>query len=246
MKIDFLRPDSADISQIDALAKLGANKTDIASVLGITDVQLSKWQGKSKAVAEILKPKALPEFTMNHPEYAPMVEEAFVCGTKRFYRFKEEYRLPAGRYKYYYAFLREVDLRVSLDVLKQYVTAFKDILNGGNKGKGISLGSLWELVLNLETRTKLAFEPAGVRNLASVCYFDETEDLTTYDTAYGKQKIKLWDDHGVHDFFLTRPIDELLNLRGTSHESLLEYLNQTEEIIQDLNSGLSKVSEENS
>lgn len=225
---------------------LGGNRVDICSVLLIPETTLIAWEANYLEVAEILKKKPRPEFTMNHPEYAPMVEEAFVCGTKRFYRFKEEYRLPAGRYKYYYAFLREVDLRVSLDVLKQYVTAFKDILNGGNKGKGISLGSLWELVLNLETRTKLAFEPAGVRNLASVCYFDETEDLTTYDTAYGKQKIKLWDDHGVHDFFLTRPIDELLNLRGTSQESLLEYLNQAEEIIQDLNSGLSKVLEENS
>lgn len=243
--MNILRPTKVDITQITKLAGLGANHSDIAYILGVTVFDLQKWQAKNQTISDALKPKSRPSETIHHPDFAPMVEEAFSCGVKRFYRFKEEYRMPSGRYKYYYASLREVDLRASLSVLTNYIDAFKNILNGGKKGT-VSMGSLWELVLNLESRTKLAFEPMGVKNLASVAYFDETEDLTTFDGNYGKEKIKLWEEHGMLDFFLTRPIGELLNLSGISVESLTDYLNQAEEVLKDLNSGLQKVSEENS
>lgn len=243
--MNILRPSKSDVTQITKLVGLGANHSDISYVLGITLVELDKWKAKNHTIQEALKPKARPEYTMNHPDYAPMVEEAFVCGTKRFYRFKEEYRMSTGRYKYYYAALREVDLRASLETLTNYVNALESALNGGKKGT-INLGGLWEILINLKNRLKLAFEPAGVKNLAAIAYFDETEDLTTFDAEYGKKKIKLWEDHNIHDFFLTKPIGELLNLSGTSIESLQDYLNQAEMILEELNSGLQKVSEENS
>lgn len=240
----LLRPNKHDIRQIQSLVRLGANHFDIASVLGITEDRLKKWETRNPKVAEILKPKPRPEFTLNHPEYAPMVEEAFTCGGKRFYRFKEEYRQSTGRYKYYYAALREVDLRADLNTLKEYISAFKNILDGGKNGKQISLEALWKLIFNLESRINLAFEPAGVKNLAAIAYFDETEDLTSYDAEYGKQKVKLWEDHGIHDFFLTRPIGELLGLNSTLDESFLTYLKTAEQILTDLNSGLRTLSEE--
>jgi hypothetical protein len=244
--MNLLRPTKSDIKQIESLVKLGCNRKDIALVLLITDAKLERWEKNNSEIASILKQKAVPEYTMNHPDYAPMVEEAFTCGGKRYYRVKEEYRMPAGRYKYYYAYLREVDQRMNLEKLVEYTEAFELVLNGGEKGKQINMGRLWELVLNLKSRTKLAFEPEGVRNLAAVAYFDETEDLTSFSVAYGREKIKHWNDHQIHDFFLTKPIGELLNLSNTSTESLVQYLNQAETIMMDLNSGLQRVSEENS
>lgn len=245
IRMNFLRPTKSDIRQIDALSKLCVSMDDAAKVLGISDATLQKWKERNSRIAEALKPKPRPEYTLNHPDFAPMVEEAFVCGGKRFYRFKDEFKMSTGRYKYYYAELRTVDLRMSLDKLKEYVTAFKAVLNGGKKNT-INMGALWELILNLETRTKLAFEPASVKNLAAVAYFDDTEDLTTFDPEYGRQKIKLWEEHNIHDFFFKKPIGELLNLNDSSITSCLEYLPMAEEILADLNSGLQKVSEENS
>jgi hypothetical protein len=244
--MNLLRPTRTDIKQIETLAKLGCNRKDIAQILLITDAKLERWEKNNSEVSHLLKAKAQPEYNMNHPDYAPMVEEAFTCAGKRFYRFKEEFRMPTGRYKYYYAYLREVDLRMSMDKLVEFTDAFELILNGGEKGKGINMGKIWELVLNIKSRVKLAFEPQGVRNLAAVAYFDETEDLTSFNMSYGRDKIALWDSHGIHDFFLTKPIGELLNLNKSSTESLLQYLNQAETILMDLNSGLLKVSEENS
>jgi len=244
--MNILRPFKSDIKQIESLVKLGCNKPDIAMVLHLTEVQLSKWEYKNTQVAELLKPKARPEFTLTHPDYAPMVEEAFACGGKRFYRFKEEYRMSTGRYKYYYSTLRELELKLSLKNLQEYVDAFKLVLEGGSKKKTISLNDLNKLVINLESRIKLAFDTQTVKKLAAVAYFDETEDLTTYIDKYGEQKIKLWEEHNVYDFFLTKPIGELFNLKSISVEYLQEHLRIQDGITQDLNLDLRKVVEDNS
>lgn len=242
---NILRPYKSDITQIDKLVKLGVSKTDIATILGITDDQLGKWEAKNTTVCEILKPKARPEYTLSHPDFAPMVEEAFPCAGVRYYRFKEEYRQSTGRYKYYYATLRELELKMSLDHLQKFVDAFKVVLNGGSK-KRIELTDLHKLVLNLESRIALAFDPATIKKLAAVAYFDDTEDLTSFNEKYGKRKIEIWEENKVYDFFLTRPIGELWGANNTSVDSLVEHLTQMQEIVQDLNSNLQTVLEDNS
>jgi hypothetical protein len=126
------------------------------------------------------------------------------------------------------------------------VEAFKAILNGGGKKKTISINDMNKLVINMESRLELAFDTSTIRRLAAVAYFDETEDLTTYDDKYGKEKIKLWKDNNVYDFFLTRPIGELYNLKNISVDSLVEHLNLMDGVIKDLNYNLRKVSEDNS
>ncbi len=242
----IFRPTKSDIRQIESLVKLGCNRDDIAMVLSITPAKLDTWEAKNTAVAELLKPKARPEYTIAHPEFAPAVEEAFTCGGRRFYRFVDEYRMPAGRYKYYYAFLREIEMHMSLDKLKEYVTAFKNILNGANQKRGIQMGDLWKLVWNLDTIIALDFDPQTVRNLACAAYFDESEDLTTFDMKYGQEKLKLWEAHNLQDFFLTKPISELLGVKDLSIASLEDFLSEREAILKELDSDLQTVLRENS
>jgi hypothetical protein len=244
--MNLLRPYKSDIKQIESLVRLGCNKSDIAMVLHLTKTQLNKWEYKNTQVAELLKPKALPEYTLNHPDYAPIVEEAFTCAGKRYYRFKEEYRMSTGRYKYYYSTLRELELKLSLSDLEKYVSAFELVLNGGAKKKTISLTSLHELLVNLKSRIKLAFDTSTIKRLAAIAYFDETEDLTTFSEKYGNQKLEIWEDHKIYDFFLTRPIGELFNLKNISADSLAEHLKVMDGIIKDLNSNLQTVLEDNS
>lgn len=243
--MNIFRPSKHDIYQIEKFATLGVNRNDIADILNISPSRLTIWEEGNSEIRSFLKSKARPEFTLLHPDYAHMVEEAFTCAGKRFFRFKEEFRMSTGRYKYYYATLREIELKVSLETLKKYIDAFKLVLNGGNK-KTISIGDLWKLVINLESRLELAFDPTTVKELAAIAYFDDTEDLTTYNQKYGHEKIKVWEQHGTYDFFLTKPIGELFNVNSSSVESLVEYLNQANGIIQELNSNLQTVSEDNS
>lgn len=186
-----------------------------------------------------------PAFNLNHPDIAPQVELAFEAAGVRYYRFKEEFRIPAGRYKYIHNALREMDLRMSREKLLEYISEFERCLNGTGKKKEIEIGLLWQLVLNMKSRARLPFDADTVKRFAAVTYFDDTEDLSTYDRSYGQKKIELWEKNNVNDFFLTSPIGELLNLNSTSVEQLKDYLTTSMEILEELNSGLSKVSQEN-
>lgn len=195
-----------------------------------------------KTVRKKTTPK--PEFNISHTDIKHKVEVAFKVKGRTYYRFIHERDVPAGRYKYIYAFVREMELMMNLDTLKKFVAEFKKVLNGGDK-KIIDIGRMWQLILNLETRTSLAFEPAGVERLASVVYFDDTEDLSTYNRKHCDDKIKFWKDNNVLDFFLTRPIGELLGLKNTSITSLQTYITEAQEILKELTFEAPIVSSEN-
>lgn len=174
-----------------------------------------------------------PVFNIYHPDIADQVEMAFEAGGKKFYRFIDQYQMPTGRYKYIVAATREVDLRMSIELLKEYMNEIRTALNG-SKGK-VDLESIWKILFNIETRISLAFEPNTVKKLASVCYFTDSEILTTWDSKKdGKEKIKLWDEHNCLDFFLTKPISELLRLNDSSLISLQTYLSQIYPILEEL------------
>lgn len=192
------------------------------------------------------KKKPTPEFNLKHVDVRHQVEVAFTVGGKSYYRFSEERLIPAGRYKYIYAILKEVDLRMSRETLQNYVKDFKDLLNGAGPKKMIQIGELWKLILNLESRVALAFDPETIERLATVIYFDETEDLSTYDKKHGQAKIAHWKKYDYIGFFLTKPMGELLGLKNTSIESLQAYIIQTQQLIQDLTQDQQKVSLENS
>lgn len=197
-----------------------------------------------KFLRKFFQKKVRPEFNAHHPDIAPAIEEAFKVKGVIYYRFKEERLIPAGRYKYIYAHLREVDMRMDLSTLKTYVNEFKSVLSGTKKV--INIGDLWKLVLNLESRIALAFEPASVERLASVIYFDDSEDLSTWDKKYGAQKVDLWKANKCMDFFLTRPMGELLGVRDISTTSLEASIVEHQEIINILTSDLRNLSLENS
>lgn len=191
------------------------------------------------------KKKPTPEFNLSHPDIRHQVEEAFKAGGRIYYRFKEERLIPAGRHKYIYAFLKEVDLVMTRETLQNYIKDFKALLNGAGAKKTIQLTELMKLVLNLESRVALGMDPEIVERLAAVVYFDENEDLSTYDRKYGNEKISHWKKHNVHDFFLTKPMGELLGLKGISIESLQVSIAQATEMIKNLTEDQQKASLEN-
>lgn len=191
--------------------------------------------------------KAKPAFNRNHEDNKHITELAFKAGGRSYYRFKEEKLIPTGRYKYIYAHLKEVDMRMNRETLLAYVKDFKDLLNGSGSKKIIQIGELWKLVINLESRVSLAFEPATIERLASVIYFDDSEDLSTYDRKYGQKKIDFWTENNVKDFFLTKPISELLGLKDISIISLDEnYIQPTLDLIKNLTLDQQTLSSENS
>jgi hypothetical protein len=198
------------------------------------------------------KPKE-PPFNIHHPDLADKIEFAFECGPalrkRKFYRMKSEvnetadFLLPTGRYKWIDAFLSEVNLRMTSGTLAAYLNEMEKALNGG-KGE-VRLDKAFQIIFSMRTRLNLGFDPHLVKRLASVVYFDETEDLSDYNKDYCDRKIKFWEQHEVYDFFLTRPILELCNLSDSSVTRLKTYIPIAEQIIRDLTLEPEKASLEN-
>lgn len=222
----------------------GLNQNDIEEILGITSNEFTKWKS-NKEIDRIakLRPKQDPErFTMNHVSLSGQTELAFESGLIKFYRMKEEYRMPIGRYKYVYKRFKEADMRMSVDIIGQYLDAMESNLNGSKKV--INIAPVIVHINNMRSWLKIPFEPEAVRRLAAVTFFTEDEDLSTFDEKYGEWKIDLWRKNNTHDFFLKRPIGELLNLRDSSLTFLEEYLTEIQTIVTALTSGLPKSSSE--
>lgn len=175
-----------------------------------------------------------PEFlNCLHPKYAKDVEPAFKCGSIQYYRMKEEIIMPYGRYKEFSIFLSEVDLRMTKRTLTGFLDKLEDVLNG-TKGNGVILGDAFKVIWSMRSRLTLDFEPETARKLATVVYFDESESLIEYDPEHGQKKLKIWDKCGGDAFFLlTKPMDELLGLKGISAPSLIDYISQARELLND-------------
>jgi len=164
---------------------------------------------------------------MHNEQFAHKIEFAFEANGKKYYQFIEEFEIPAGRYKWISAYLQEHDLRIEPEVLSSYCDQIDTALNAGRLSEVAIINE------KIRGRTKLAFSPDTIKRLASVIYFDETEELNDYSMSYGRKKISEWDKSDTVSFFLTRPIRELLGLSDTSETHLRNYLTATE-ILMDL------------
>lgn len=236
-----LRPTKQDIRLLREFVQKGVNHSDIEYLLDLTSIEFETWK-TNKEVDQILKarPRQNPErYTMNHPDLDGKTEFAFDSGLKRFYRFKEDIRMPTGRYKYVYKRFLEHELRMNREILEKYLDQIEKIINGGDKGKQISITEIVKIIFNMRTWLKLPFEPGAVKRLAAVVYFTEDEDLSTFVESEGDAKISWWEANGTHDFFSIAPVSELFNLSGISRESLQEYLNEAQAIVKELTLGQS-------
>lgn len=181
---------------------------------------------------DFLKKRDPDFYNVNHPDFKGKIEEAFKAGGTQYYRMREEIDMPYGRYKEISAYLQEVDLRMSLKTLRSFLIELKSYIDG-SRGQ-VNLIMACQTLGKMESRIELQFEPETAKRLATVVYFDDTEDITKFDSDYAKEKMKIWEREESFDFFLTRPMSEWLGLRGISKDSLIAFINQTTDLIRDL------------
>jgi hypothetical protein len=190
------------------------------------------------------KKPSIQKNTLHDPDLALQIEPAFKFLSTQYYRFKKDVEMPYGRYKWVSTFLQEVELRMDLKTLSAYLDEIEKNISG-EKGK-INLSTVALTIAKMRTRTALHFDVETAKKLASVIYFDETENLTTYDRQKGREKMDSWGrDLKVMDFFLTKPMRELLGLNDISETALADYISQQVEIIKALTFEMPEASSEN-
>jgi hypothetical protein len=230
MRIEFSRPSKQDIRQLEILVTKGVTQADIEHLLGITAKEFEKWKDNIEVDRIVkLRPKQEPErFTIHHPSLAGQTEVAFEAGLIKFYRFKEEYRMPIGRYKYVYKRFKEADLRMTREIILAYLDRMEKAIDGSTNNRSVS--PVIRDIYNMRSWLTIPFEPEAVKRLAAVTYFTDDEDLSTFDEKKGQEKIDFWERNKVHDFFTTAPIGALLNVNISSITSLEESLMEMQEI----------------
>jgi hypothetical protein len=171
---------------------------------------------------------------IHHPDFIGLVEPAFKVGNKQYYRFGKETSIPWGRYMYLQTFLYEQNLRLDAELLQGYCGLMKKAI-GGNLKTGIDLTQVYRVINNIESRLELAFEVDTTYRLASCVYFDESEDLYSYNKGYNDSvKIPSWKEARTVDFFYTRPMNELLGLNDSSPADLQTFIQKQTELLKDL------------
>lgn len=156
------------------------------------------------------------------------IEYAFTCGGTKYYQFADINNLPYERGLMALDVYREVEMRCSRDFLDRYQKAMEEILHDGRKIDIYKLNSMNEM---LKQRLAMATDVDLLYKLASVAFFDKTENPCVYDAQYAEKKIAKWrKDAKVADFFSQKPLKELMPFLAKQKIDLNTYSTISEEI----------------
>lgn len=135
------------------------------------------------------------------------IEYAFTCGRTKYYRFADITNLPYERGLMALVAYNELDMRCSRNFLIRYQGAIDDILHQ----QKIDIFKIQQLNELLKQRLQMPTDVDLLYKLASICFFDKSENPAVYEPAYAEKKIAKWrKDKGVRDFFMQTPLLELM------------------------------------
>lgn len=135
------------------------------------------------------------------------IEYAFTSGGTKYYRFADIANLPYERGLSALCVYDEITMRCSRTFLLTYADAVEKLLTS----KRIDIYKIKTLNDTLKQRLSMITDVDLLYKLASVVFFDETENPQVYEPAYAEKKIAKWrKDKGVADFFSQTPLLELM------------------------------------
>jgi hypothetical protein len=162
------------------------------------------------------------------------IECKFICNGIPFFHFTDAFNIPCEKAMDALRIYQEFKNRIDEVFLKAHCKA-KDNLYAKNP---INVFDMKKLDDQLKERLEMALPPSRIiENMASVYYFDESENPYKFDQAYGKKKVEMWkaaDKEGKItdtsgqveplDFFLSMPISKLIPSFDLSNIDFQSYL----------------------
>jgi hypothetical protein len=151
------------------------------------------------------------------PEMKHVINYAFTCGGIKYFQFDDMFNLPYERCLKALVYYQEVKMNCTREFLQAHQQAINNILTSSK----IDIYSIKTLNDQLGQRLDIPPDTELLYKLASVVFFDEKESPTNYEFPYGQKKIDHWKKHSdVHDFFLQRPMLELMPFLNDVGENL--------------------------
>lgn len=168
--------------------------------------------------------KAKPKFKA-YPELR--IVPAFISGGIQYYEFEDSNNLTQGRGFAALNFYKELTMACTREFLIAHTEAIDKMIRNP---KTIDIIEIGKLNLQLKERVEMIIDSLTPYKVASVIYFDETEDPYSFDYNYALKKIERWKKEDVKSFFLQTPIKNLIPSTLLSEENLESYMKVAQEI----------------
>lgn len=153
---------------------------------------------------------------------------AFTIGERHYFRFDDPLNIPYDRGLKCLVYYKELEMNCDRAYLKAHTEAMEGIF-AKTKLTIDDLTDINRLNKNLKQRLMLPKEPDLMFKLASVVFFDQYENPLTYEFKYGENKIRNWKKStSLTDFFLQKPLLELIPYLQNAGENLEQYSLMTE------------------
>jgi len=154
------------------------------------------------------------------PEQKHIIKFAFEVAGRAYYCFDDIFAQPYERGLMAIAIYEEAKTKCSREYLLKHVEAVSNIL----QAKQIDIFKIHALNEQMKDRLNLSCDVDLLYKLASVIYFDKNENPCLYEAEYCAKKIEYWKQHkGVADFFLQKPVAELIPFLQSSDIDLSTY-----------------------
>lgn len=149
------------------------------------------------------------------------ITEAFVYRGRKYYMFDDIFTLPTIRGLQALDYYDEFTMRCTKEFLTEYCKAVDEILSNPKK---LDLVRLATITGYLKERLTMIPVPDHIFKLASVIFFDDSENPYFYDRKYAEKKIAYWkEDPAVLSFFLRTPLKDLIPFLDLQEENLNTY-----------------------
>lgn len=133
---------------------------------------------------------------------------AFTYHGREYFMFEDIFSIPSIRGLQALDFYEEFNMRCTKEYLIHFTEACEKVLTNNKK---IDLTALAVLVRHLQERLKMIPVSEHIYKLASVIFFDDSENPYNFDRDYNKKKIDLWkQDPAILGFFLQTPLRDLI------------------------------------
>lgn len=163
-------------------------------------------------------------------ETGQVIEYAFTVGGTDYYQHTDQMNMPYRRALKALTFYKELDMNCDKLYLESHIKAMENLFAGKKIGFE-EMAKMKRLNDQLKERVQWALVDDHVYRIASVRFFDNTENPNDYDFKYNEKKIAHWKKHEpAKDFFLREPILRLVPFLQSPELDLERYSTVLEEL----------------
>lgn len=151
---------------------------------------------------------------------------AFECGSVTYYEFENVFNEPAMRGLSALDIYNDMEKKIDNAQLIQTFEAIRKLLRvkGATGGLEVDIFKVDELCSLSLDKLKWVVNIALVERLASVLYFDDTEDPREHDMEYGDKKIARWRlEPGLSEMFKKKSLKSFIPWYSISQIDLANY-----------------------